>query len=188
MGLNRRSPIVNMTWNLDTEIQPFEGGEFCWYAIETRHHCEKKVVDQLSRIGIETFLPQRQEMHHWSDRRKHISIPLFSRYAFVRLDPSRQTRRRVLVTAGVVGLVSSMGQALPVPSQQVEHLRRLLQLKVPCSLHPFLRTGQRVRIRGGCLNGIEGVLTQSDKHMVISVDCLQHSLAVQIEGYELELV
>ena len=187
MGLNRRSPVSRMTWNMDTEIQPFEGGEFCWYAIETRHRCEKKVVDRLSGIGIETFLPQRHEMHHWSDRRKPISIPLFSRYAFARLDRSRQTRRRVLEIAGVVGLVSSMGQALPIPSQQVEHLRRLLQLNVACSLHAFLRTGQRVRIRGGCLNGIEGVLTQNGKHLVISIECLQRSLAVQIAGYELEL-
>jgi hypothetical protein len=35
---------------------------------------------------------------------------------------------------------------------------------------------------------VEGVLAVvGDKHLVISIDCLQRSLAVRIEGYELEL-
>lgn len=176
-----------MNWILDCDTTSFEGGEFLWYAIGTRHRCEKKVVQQLSRMGIETFLPQREEVHYWSDRRKTISVPLFAGYTFARMDGSRQTRLRVLKAAGVIGVVSAMGQAVPVPSEQVEHLRRLLQYKVPCSLHAFLQVGQRVRIRGGCLHGIEGILTGASKNLVVSFDCLQRSLSVRIEGYELEL-
>jgi len=177
-----KKPAVNSP---DPSLQSSEG---CWFALETRHRCEKRVVQHLSRLGIETFLPQRKEIRTWSDRNKTIRVPLFAGYAFVQLDGSRGTRLQVLQTAGVLGLVSSHGEAVPIPSEQVEHLRRLLQEDVPCSLHAFLRAGQRVRIRGGSLDGVEGILVDSDiKSLVISIECLQRSLAVRIEGYELEV-
>jgi transcription termination/antitermination protein NusG len=177
-----------MNWILEAECPPFEGGEFAWYAIETRHRCEKKVVQQLSRMGFETFLPQHTEIHQWSDRRKAVRKPLFTGYTFARLDGSPLTRLRVLKMSGVMGVVSSMGKAVIVPAAQLDHLRRLLENNVPCSLHAFLRVGQRVRIRGGCLDGVEGILSECGKKLVVSIACLQRSLAIAIEGYELELV
>jgi transcription antitermination factor NusG len=180
------SPTVSQSTS--SKKTPLETGELRWFALETRHHCEKRVVQELSKKGIETFLPERTEIRNWSDRRKKTKVPLFAGYAFVLLDRSRDTRLRVLQTAGVMGLVSSHGQAVPVPTDQLEHLRRLLQENLPCSLHAFLRAGQRIRVRGGSLDGIEGILVDSGaKHLVISIACLQRSLAVRIEGYELEL-
>jgi len=59
---------------------------------------------------------------------------------------------------------------------------------VPWSPYPFLKIGQRVRIRGGALEGLEGILvSRNGNHtLVISVDALQRSLAVRVEGYEVE--
>jgi transcription antitermination factor NusG len=178
-----------LSLSLDSDATSFEGGEFCWYALETRHRCEKKVVQQLSRMGIETFLPQREEIHRWTDRRKAVSVPLFAGYAFVRLNRCRDTRLRVLRTAGVIGLVSAQGEAVSVPPAQVEHIRQLLRNNLPCSMHAFLQAGQRIRVRGGCLDGVEGILLDTGaRSLIISIDCLQRSLAVRIEGYELDLV
>jgi len=64
----------------------------------------------------------------------------------------------------------------------------LLQEKVPFSLYPFVHAGQRVRIRGGCLNGIEGVvMAQQKTKLVISIESIQRSLAIELPGYELDL-
>jgi transcriptional antiterminator RfaH len=178
---------MRASWMTETDPAAFEGGEFCWYAIETRHRFEKRVVQQLSGKGITTFLPERQEVHHWSDREKLVNIPLFAGYVFVLSNASRAVRLRILQTAGVIGFVNSLGIATPIPQEQIEHLQRLLQQKVPCSLHAFLKVGRRVRVLGGCLDGVEGVLTgSSEKSLVISIDCIQRSLLVQLEGYELE--
>ena len=160
-----------------------------WYVIEARHRFEKRVVQQLSQKGVETFLPARDEVHHWSDREKLVAIPLFAGYVFVRTGSSRTARLGILQTTGVIGFVGSHGEGTPVPSEQVEHLRRLLQQRVACSLHAFLKVGRRVRVRGGCLDGVEGILAESgEKSLVISIDCIQRSLLVRLEGYELELV
>jgi transcription antitermination factor NusG len=160
-----------------------------WYAVQTRYRAEKRVKVQLGKKGFETFLPVIEELHRWSDRRKRIEIPLFSGYAFVHTDLSTEARAGVLRTPGVLRFVAFGGEATSVPGKQIEHLQKLLEHKVPCALHAFLRVGQRVRIRGGCLDGLEGILEQSrEKKLVISIECIERSVAVQIEGYELELI
>jgi transcription antitermination factor NusG len=171
--------------------EPSEAEALClnpWFAIQTRYRFESKIATQLQGKGIETFLPLLNETHRWSDRQKIISLPLFSGYVFVRVH-SAISRMNVLRTDGVIGFVNMHGDASPIPSRQIDDLRRLLAQKLPCALRAFLKVGQRVRIRGGCLDGLEGILAQSSqKTLVISIECIQRSLGVTIEGYELELV
>jgi transcription antitermination factor NusG len=77
---------------------------------------------------------------------------------------------------------------LPIPDSQIQDIRTLLASEVPFEERPFLRIGQRVRIRGGSLDGIEGILSSQDQSqsLVVSVDLIQRSLSVRIQGYELE--
>lgn len=171
---------------LEKHSEPLREG-LSWYAVQIRYRFEKKAAEQLQRKEIETFLPLREETHQWSDRHKQIRVPLFSGYAFVRISQSRAWRTRVLSTPGVIGFVNFHGEAVLVPRSQIEHLQLLLSENVPCSLHNFLSLGQRVRIRGGCLHGLEGILTNNGRrHLVISIESIQRSVAVEIEGYELE--
>jgi transcription antitermination factor NusG len=160
-----------------------------WYAIQVRPSFEKKAETQLQNKGIETFLPLVRQQRRWSDRRKTIYTPLFSGYQFVRIRLSRANRLCVLQTAGVMNFVGFATGATPVAQTQVESLRRLLSGDSECSIRPFLRMGQRVRIRGGALNGIEGILKENDRdHLVLSIDCIQRSIAFRLAGYEVEAV
>jgi transcriptional antiterminator NusG len=159
-----------------------------WFAVETRHRFEKKVLAQLGHQGFDVFLPLLTEHHTWSDRQKIITVPLFPGYAFVHIDESRYSWQTVLRTAGLIRFVSFGGIVVAIPPKEIEDLQLLLQEKGLFSLHPFVHTGQRVRIRGGCLHGLEGILVQHEKKkLVISIQSIQRSLAVEIEGYELEL-
>jgi transcription antitermination factor NusG len=160
-----------------------------WFAVQTRYRFEKRVVAQLSHKSCEVYLPLLTENHTWSDRQKVVTIPLFPGYAFVHIDQSRDARQVVLQTAGLIGFVSFGGIVAAVPAKQIEDLQLLLQEKGLFAMHPFVHTGQRVRIRGGCLHGLEGVLLQHEEgKLVISIESIQRSLAIEIKGYELELV
>lgn len=160
-----------------------------WYSIQTRYRFERKVTAQLQHKGLQTFLPLLEEFHRWSDRRQPVHIPLFSGYTFVRFELSAGLRLELLHTEGVIGLISFRGEAIPIPAKQIDDLQRLLSQKVPCSLHGFLKVGQQVRIRGGCLDGLEGILEQlGDKNLVIAIESIQRAVAITIEGYELELI
>jgi transcriptional antiterminator RfaH len=160
-----------------------------WFAVEIRHRFEKKVFAQLDHQGFKVFLPLLTERHTWSDRQKVITVPLFPGYAFVFVDHSRDSWQVVLRTAGLIRFVNFGGLTVAVPPKQIEDLQMLLQKKGLFSLHPFVCTGQRVRIRGGCLHGLEGILVRNETDkLVISIQSIQRSLAIGIEGYELELV
>ena len=159
-----------------------------WYAVQTRARHEKVVVQRLQQRGITTFLPITTEVHRWSDRKKIVELPLFSCYVFAKIAPTNLDRVRVLRVDGVLGLVGSSGQGTPIPDEQIESVRILLEERLPWSSHPFLKIGQRVRIRSGALDGMEGILVarNGNETLVISVDAIQRSLAVRVEGYAVE--
>ena len=161
-----------------------------WYALQTRPRHEKKVALQLQTLQVETFLPLLSRIHRWSDRGKVVELPLFPGYAFVRMPYSSTQRIRILQTPGVLSFVAAAGRALPIPEKQIEDIQKALLNKVPCWPHPFLRVGQRVRIRGGCLHGIEGILLacNSDRSLLISIEAISQSLRISIEGYDVEPV
>ncbi len=159
-----------------------------WYALHTRPRHEKLVVQRLQEKRVETFLPTVTEIHRWSDRKKKVELPLFSCYVFAKFVPNRAERLNVLRVSGVLGLVGSKGEGSAIPEQQIEAVRSILQGEIPWSAYPFLKIGQRVRIRGGALEGIEGVLVSraGNQTLVISIDAIQRSLAVRVEGYQVE--
>jgi transcription antitermination factor NusG len=146
------------------------------------------VIRQLEGQGFTTFLPLSQQLREWSDRRKVIEFPLFPGYAFLQMIYEPEARLKVLRTEGVVSFVGCHGQGIPIPDQQIEHIQTLLANKVPLENHPFLKVGQRVRIRGGALNGTEGLLVghDSDRTLVISVELIQRSVSIRLQGYEVE--
>ena len=170
-------------------IRPDPASNPRWYALQIRCQFEKTADSHLRRKGIETFLPLIRQTHRWSDRQKVVEVPLFPGYEFVHVLLSAEVRGLVLRTPGVVGFVGPQQGASSVPSSQIDALRLLLDTHAPCTLRPFLRTGQRVRVRNGSLDGLEGILQSSDsRSLVISIDCIERSVAVTIEGYDLEAV
>ena len=136
------------------------------------------------------FLPLVTELHRWSDRRKLVQLPLFSCYTFLYMPLVPELWAKVLRVGGVLGFVGVRGQGVPIPEKQIESIRTLQGINAPYTLCPFLKVGQQVRVRGGVLDGIEGILVSrnGDRTLVISVEPIQRSLAVQIGDYQVEPV
>ena len=179
------------TWQSSSPVLVTEVDRSHWYAVQTRARHEKVVSERLQEQGLTTFLPMISEVHRWSDRRKKVELPLFSCYVFVRMIPeNNEERLRVYRVNGVFGIVGVRGEGIPIPDEQIQAVHALISEKLPWSFHPFLKIGQRVRIRGGSMDGVEGVLVarNGDRTLVVSIDAIQRSLAVRIEGYDVEAV
>ena len=159
-----------------------------WYAIRTRSRHEKLVARQLETQGIRSFLPLVSKIHQWSDRRKQVQEPLFCGYAFVHLDHSSSDRARVLKTQGVVNFVGMQGMGIPIPDHEIANINTLLSSRVGYQERPFLYVGQKVRVCGGALDGLQGILIaeNNDQSVVISVGLIQRSLSVRVAGYRVE--
>jgi transcription antitermination factor NusG len=159
-----------------------------WFAVQTRPRFEKKVCQELEGKGIQAFVPLHDVKRQWSDRKQLVSLPLFPCYAFVRIDGAQDVRVAVLRTNGITGFVGARGFGTPIPESEIDAVKTILKQQVPFQLHPYLKVGQSVRIRGGALDGIKGILTKvnGDQSLVISVDLIQRSVAMQVTGYEIE--
>ena len=159
-----------------------------WFAVHTHARHEKTVAQEVRELGMTSFLPLVKEVRQWSDRRKVVELPLFSCYVFVKLRPRNDERLRILRVNGVLRFIGTHGMGIPIPDEQIQAVQTLVEEQFPVCSHPFLKIGQRVRVRNGALSGVEGILVSrsGQSALVISLDAIQRSLSVRIEGYDVE--
>jgi transcription antitermination factor NusG len=159
-----------------------------WYAAHTRHQHEKLVARMLANKGFEVFLPLYTEVRQWRDRMKAVELPLFSCYVFLRGDLDH--RLAIITTPGVHGLVSSAGKLAGIPEKEIQAVRSVVEGRIAVEPHPFLKCGDRVRVKSGALSGLEGFLVRKkgQARLVISVSLLERSVAAEVDAATVERV
>ena len=156
-----------------------------WYAVQTRSRHEKVVRDQLAAKSITHLLPLWRKRSIWKDRIKLVDVPLFGGYLFVYF--ALQDRIPVLETVGVARIVAFNGKPVPIPDEQIAAVRTMMEHRLPCSPHPYLVEGMRVRIKYGLLAGAEGILMREDKSTVWSSAWTSSSKpAIDVDSAEVE--
>jgi transcription antitermination factor NusG len=157
-----------------------------WYAAYTCANHEKRVREQLEERSVESYLPLYETMRRWKDRTARLQLPLFPGYTFVRI--ALKDRLRVLEIPSVVRLVGFNGRPAALPEEQIERLKKGLAGGV--RPHPYLAVGRQVRIKGGPLEGQEGILLRKKGNfrVVISIDLIQRSMIVDVDAADIEPV
>jgi transcription antitermination factor NusG len=165
-------------------------GKPSWFAVSTRSRQEKTVASKLGAAGIQFFLPMATEMRQWSDRVQAIQTPIFAGYIFVQIHAHKREELAVLTTPGVVRLIGNGKGALPIPDQQMEDLRRVLSLNLRYETSSFLQAGDRVRVVGGALAGVEGTLVRSGsgERLIVSIEMIQRAISITVSRRDVELV
>ena len=160
-----------------------------WYAVHTRPRHEKVVAEQLCRRNIECFLPLREVLSRWKDRRKRVQFPLFPGYLFVYTEISG-SRLDIIKVDSVVRILGFNGKAEPVPAGQIESVKNLVYSKLPLDPYPHLAVGNRVRIIKGPLRGLVGVLVEKKNRFrfVLNVDLIQQSVSCEIDSCDVESI
>jgi transcription termination/antitermination protein NusG len=153
-----------------------------WFAIQTKHRHEKIVARLLQYKGYEPFVPTYAARRQWSDRIKVVELPLFEGYFFCRVSPRHVAP--IMNTPGAIRIVGTGSTPVPIDDAEVEALQRLVASRRSLEPWPYYRTGQRVQIQSGALNGLEGVLQEvrSGVRLIVSVTLLQRSVSVEIES------
>jgi transcription antitermination factor NusG len=171
-----------------TEVNAFQRSQVPreWWAIYTRHQHEKTVAENFSQHGLEVFLPLYKAVRQWKDRQKHLSLPLFPCYLFLRGEP--QLRVHILSTPGVHSIVMAADRPAAIADADIEAIRRAVDSPLKVEPHPFLRRGDWVRVKSGPLADIEGILIRrkGSYRLILSADLLQKSIAVEVDAFSVE--
>ncbi|MGC2109038.1 MAG: transcription termination/antitermination NusG family protein [Candidatus Korobacteraceae bacterium] len=177
MSSLQTTPAVSAPWSTGED----------WFALQTRTRFERKICEQVLGKEHEAYVPVTRERRRWSDRCQTVDCPLFPGYVFVREVLTSDGRLAILQTKGVYGFVTFNGVIGRIPEQQISDLKRIESQNTSWSPCGFLKAGQRVRVCGGCLDGIEGFfVAEQGKKLVISVEPLQRSIALDVDAYHLE--
>jgi transcription antitermination factor NusG len=160
-----------------------------WFAVYTSSRHEKRAEQHLSMRGIEHYLPLYRAQRKWSDGSKvTLDLPLFPGYIFVCIQ--RAQRVRVLEVPGVLAIVGGTGgEPASLPASEIDVLRSGLSQR-NANPHPFLKVGQRARIRSGAFAGMEGVVERMKYsfRIVLTIDSIMQSFAVEVGSEELDLL
>lgn len=157
-----------------------------WFAAYTYPRHEKKVAEYFAAAEIESFLPIYKQARLWNNGvRVLVERPLFPGYIFVRIEPTDCLK--VLRTPSVANLVCVAGTPVALPNQEIEALiGGVAQLDL--EPHPYLRQGDRVRVKSGPFASQEGILIQHKNRwrVVICIELLMQAVSVEIDPNALE--
>ena len=165
-----------------------EDSSLHWFAAYTTARHEKRISHELQERNIETFLPLYRTRRQWNKRTPvTLELPLFPCYLFVRM--SRSARGTVLGIPGIVSIVGSPKEPWPLPQLEIEALR-LSAERGDAEPHPYLKVGQRVRIKTGSMGGVEGILVRkkNEFRVVLNLEAIMRSVAVEVDPNDLDLI
>lgn len=161
-----------------------------WYAVHTKSRHEYKVYAGLSQKQLTTFLPEMEVWSKRKDRKKKIMVPLFPGYLFVEAALDSETHLNILKTFGVVRILGKKlnAEPMPVPEDKIKAIQRITAKKVEMFALQYPKAGEPAKIMDGPFAGIEGVVIKSDLEkelFVISIELMQRSVAIKLEGFQI---
>ncbi len=154
---------------------------YTWYALYTKSRAEKKVLEQLTRMGIKAYLPMKKILRQWSDRKKWVEMPVISSYIFINIP--KQDYRRVFDVNGVVAYVSYKGKACTIPDSDIEAMRRTIENQLDFDVETDkLEKGQTITVTSGPLKGIIGEVleVQGAKKLYLQISNIGYTLVVDL--------
>lgn len=149
-----------------------------WYALYTKPRNEKKVEEQLLKMGLEVFCPKISVVKQWSDRKKKVSQPLIPSYVFIKI--KEQERDLVFSVSGVVRYLFFLGKPAIIKESEINAMKETLN-------HDFkevgvmdLEKGQKFTIEEGTFKGQEATfIEQKGSKIILRLESLGIKLILE---------
>jgi transcription antitermination factor NusG len=154
-------------------------GQFSWFAFHVRTKFEETVAITLSRKGFDAFLPTYKPRGGPIGHR-HCEMPLFSNYVFCRVQAA--DLGSLLMIPGVMQIAGTAAGVKPVDDGEIAAIKQVVQAAPYYQPCPFHQVGRKVRVVGGELHNVEGILAES-RHgngIIVGISLLRLSVLVEI--------
>lgn len=144
------------------------------------------MVKHLDSREIESLLPTYETVRVWKNRQRVKTIlPLFPTYLFVRING--RERGKVLGSPGVIQIVGNGKGFAPLADRDLELLRTGIRNQ---QVEPYRESvaGQRVRVKSGALQGVEGTLVRkgAGTQFVLTIESIHQHAAIHVAAAMLE--
>lgn len=168
---------------------PMESSAARWYAVYCKSRHERAVSKHVAEKGLSAYVADYETRVLWGRRARRVLRNLLPGYVLLRVNMDSRSYLTILQTPGVVRLVGSHWPRLSwIPDEQMESLQRVLRSQTAFMEVPYWHTGDKVEVSDGPLAGVQGYVaggTNRANHVVVSIDLLQRSVAVEVEASSL---
>jgi transcription antitermination factor NusG len=156
-----------------------------WYAIYSKPRWEKKVLDILTRKGLEAYCPMNKLRKKWSDRIKTVYEPLFKSYVFVHI--SEEEKLAVRMTEGVINFVYWLGKPAVIKQSEIDTIRKFLKEHEDQGVEAIgIEPGQKVKVQSGVLMDKEGkVIKVMHNKVLVQIESLGYVLIATLSKKDL---
>jgi transcription antitermination factor NusG len=142
-----------------------------WYVLYTKPRNEKKVAENLQKLGFTVYCPLVEVVKQWSDRKKKVQEPLLASYVFIQLE--EQQRNLVFQVAGVVRYLYWLGKPAVVRNEEITTLQSWLLNGNQKLQIEQLQPGSKITLKEGVFKGIDAIVKeQRGKKMQLVLESL----------------
>lgn len=158
---------------LTDSIQPEERK---WYVAYVRLFHERKTAEKLAAMDIESFVPVREEIHQWSQRKKKVMRVLIPQMIFIHA--TLKERLEALTLASISHYMVLRGEHTPavIPDRQMQQFMFMVDYSEESieMYNSSLQPGQSIKVIKGPLAGMEGELMEIEgkSKVIVRLDLL----------------
>ena len=172
-----------IAWPQEKSIRDFAGP---WRVAHTKSRNEKALAHELVGKNISYFLPMSWKISRRSGRTIRSLLPLFDGYLF--FCGSEIHRLEVLRTNRVANVIEVKNQQKLL--EELLQIEKAIRAGVVLLPHKYIKAGQRCRLIGGPLAGLEGIVvkTRSSTRLVLQIDMLGQATSAEIDADMIEII
>ncbi|MGO4906192.1 UpxY family transcription antiterminator [Flavobacterium sp. W20_MBD1_R3] len=143
-----------------------------WYVVYTKPKWEKKVAEQLQKMGVECYCPLIIQMRQWSDRKKKVEVPLFNSYVFVHLTEAE--RNVVFQSVGAVRYLFWLGKPAIVRDEEIDVIKKWLNTSDTVDLTvSSYQIGETIQLESGPFTAQKATVQEmTNTHYVLVLESL----------------
>lgn len=139
-----------------------------WFVARTRARQEKKIRRTVEELGIEVYLPIREEIRQWHDRRKKVEVVLIPGILFIHTDKETALsipNEKCIPIRYAINTTHVRHEIMTVPDHEMENFIKFInyndeEIRIEDEL--IYAPGTKVRITKGPMAGVEGELIRVD--------------------------
>ena len=140
-----------------------------WFVLRTKPRQEKKAAAYLSDAGFDVYIPLRETIKIWSDRKKKVEEPIIPSYIFIHI--SERDRSSIFPAIGVTNYMYWLKKPVVIRDKEMEQMQTWFSNHAAEEIKSReLTVGSNVRIESGVMQGKEGVIERiGSKFITLSI-------------------
>jgi transcriptional antiterminator RfaH len=139
-----------------------------WLVLYTKPRNEVKVAQRLTAAGINVYCPMVTTVKQWSDRKKKVTLPLFTSYLFVQV--TELQRAAVFDVPGVVRYLFWLGKPAIVQEEEIATIKELLSGNSYKEVYiAALESGDSMILKEGVFKGQTAIFKEQKGNQTILI-------------------